>query len=185
MYTTMCCVLCVLCVAMREGYLVHSRDDDSGSQVRLAEGMYYCQLQCHVDQHKGETLGKLYSVIWKRRGKVEKEEMVEGTCIFTIDAYIPVVEAFGLADDLRIQTSGAASTPQLVFSHFQVLDINPFFKATTEQELEEYGQIGEESYMVNNIARRYMDKVRKRKGLNTKEKIVVFAEKQRTLTKMK
>ena len=170
---------------VRAAYLVHREKEDSGCQVRLAEGTYRCQLQCHVDLHQGETLGKLYSVISKRRGKIIKEEMWEGTSIFTIEAFIPVVEAFGLADDLRKQTSGAASTPQLVFSHFQVLDVNPFFKATTEEELEEHGETADDSYMAKNIARRYMDNVRRRKGLAVREKIVVHAEKQRTLTKMK
>ena len=37
----------------------------------------------------------------------------------------------------------------------------------------------------DNKARVYMNKVRKRKGLRTDEKLVEFAEKQRTLTKMK
>ena len=170
---------------IRSAYMVHREREDSGCQVRLAEGTYRCELQCHVDLHQGETLGKLYSVISKRRGKIIKEEMWEGTSIFTIEAYIPVVEAFGLADDLRKQTSGAASTPQLVFSHFQVLDVNPFFRATTEEELEEHGETADDSYMAKNIARRYMDSVRRRKGLAVKEKIVVHAEKQRTLTKMK
>ena len=36
-----------------------------------------------------------------------------------------------------------------------------------------------------NVARKYMNDVRKRKGLKVEEKIVEFAEKQRTLTKNK
>jgi ribosome assembly protein 1 len=35
------------------------------------------------------------------------------------------------------------------------------------------------------IARKYMNSVRKRKGLPVREKLVQHAEKQRTLTKMK
>ena len=36
-----------------------------------------------------------------------------------------------------------------------------------------------------NVARKYMNDVRRRKGLKVEEKIVEFAEKQRTLTKNK
>lgn len=39
---------------------------------------------------------------------------------FMIDALLPVVESFGFADELRSKTSGAATSPQLVFSHWQV-----------------------------------------------------------------
>ena len=75
--------------------------------------------------------------------------MWEGTTIFCIDALLPFAEAFGLADDLRQRTSGAASTPQLVFSHWEVLEEDPYFRATTEDELEEYGEAGyEASYLV-------------------------------------
>jgi ribosome assembly protein 1 len=82
--------------------------------------------------------------------------------------------------------TGAASTPQLVFSHWQVLDVDPFFRATTEDELEEYGETGyEDSYGSHNVARKYITSVRKRKGLATNEKIVVSAEKQRTLARKK
>eukprot|EP00510_Aplanochytrium_minuta_P007010 CAMPEP_0184043944 /NCGR_PEP_ID=MMETSP0955-20130417/67196_1 /TAXON_ID=627963 /ORGANISM="Aplanochytrium sp, Strain PBS07" /LENGTH=334 /DNA_ID=CAMNT_0026334897 /DNA_START=12 /DNA_END=1016 /DNA_ORIENTATION=- len=175
--------------AVKEGIrsiLYAHKKPESDYQIRLCEGIFMCQIQCHVDQHSGETLGKLYSVISKRRGKIRKEDLWEGTSIFTIDAHIPVVECFGLADDLRKQTSGAASTPQLIFSHWEILDENPFFKATTVDELEEFGESGyDESYLKNNIARKYMMQVRKRKGLDSGEKIVVHAEKQRTLTKMK
>jgi ribosome assembly protein 1 len=36
-----------------------------------------------------------------------------------------------------------------------------------------------------NLARQHMDQVRKRKGLPTEEKLIVHADKQRTLTKNK
>jgi ribosome assembly protein 1 len=66
--------------------------------------------------------------------------MWEGTSILTVDALIPVVESFNLGDELREQTSGAASLPQLLFSHWQLVEENPFFRATTEDQLEEFGE---------------------------------------------
>jgi len=88
-----------------------------------------------------------------------------------------VVESFGFATDLLIQTSGAASNPQLIFSHWSIIDMDPFFQPQTEEEREDYG----ERVYEHNYVRRYIEAVRKRKGLSRDEKVVVHAEKQRTL----
>lgn len=78
------------------------------------------------------------------------------------------------------QTSGEAM-PQLVFSHWEVLDIDPFWEPQTTEELMHWGEKSDSG----NIARKYINAVRKRKGLAIDEKIVEFAEKQRTLSKNK
>jgi ribosome assembly protein 1 len=52
---------------------------------------------------------------------------------------------------------------------------------TTEEELLHFGAKAD----AENIARRHMNAVRKRKGLAVEEKIVEFAEKQRTLSRKK
>lgn len=142
--------------------------------VRLVEAIYDCTVQCLAEQ-----LGKLYSVISKRRGDIYSEELSDGTALFTVKAYLPVIESFGFATDLLIQTSGAASNPQLIFSHWSVMDLDPFFQPQTEEEREDFGErINEHNYV-----RKYIEAVRKRKGLARDEKIVVHAEKQRTLGK--
>lgn len=140
--------------------------------VRLVEAIYDCTVQCLAEQ-----LGKLYSVISKRRGTILSEELSDGTALFTVSAHLPVVESFGFATDLLIQTSGAASNPQLVFSHWSVMDMDPFFQPQTEDEREDFG----ERVYEHNYVRKYIEAVRKRKGLARDEKIVVHAEKQRTL----
>ena len=43
-------------------------------------------------------LGKVYSVVARRKGRIVSEEMKEGTSFFTIRALLRVVESFGLAD---------------------------------------------------------------------------------------
>ncbi|CAH0516676.1 unnamed protein product [Peronospora belbahrii] len=140
--------------------------------VRLVEAVYECTVQCQAEQ-----LGKLYSVISKRRGDIYSEELSDGTALFTVKAHLPVVESFGFATDLLTQTSGAASNPQLVFSHWSIIDMDPFFQPQTEEEREDYG----ERVYEHNYVRRYIEAVRKRKGLSRDEKIVARAEKQRTL----
>jgi hypothetical protein len=52
---------------------------------------------------------------------------------------------------------------------------------TTVEEVAHFGEKADSE----NRARRYMNMVRKRKGLFVDEKLVEHAEKQRTLTKMK
>lgn len=126
----------------------------------------------------------MHAVLSRRRGKIVSEEMNEGTLFFTIGSLLPVVESFGFSDgmffpsyaEIRKRTSGAAS-PQLLFAGFQLYDLDPFWVPTTEEELEDLGEKGDRE----NVAKRYMDTVRKRKGLFTNRRIVAAAEKQRTL----
>jgi len=58
-----------------------------------------------------------------------------------------------------------------------MLDEDPFWVPTTEEELEDLGEKSDRA----NVARVYMDTVRSRKGMFVEKKIVEFAEKQRTL----
>jgi ribosome assembly protein 1 len=84
-----------------------------------------------------------------------------------------------LISELRKKTSGVAS-PQLVFSHWQLMAQDPFFVPTTEEELEEFGSTVDNSL---NLVRELINKVRRRKGLFVDEKLIQSATKQRTLSK--
>merc|ERR1719357_1581422 len=143
--------------------------------VRLMTAMYSCNISV-----KAEVLGKMFSVLHRRRGQVVKEDLIEGSSTFTITAHIPVVESMNFGTELRKQTSGMAM-PQLVFSHWESIDVDPFWEPKTEEELLHYGEKADSE----NPALRYMNDIRKRKGLKIDEKLVEFAEKQRTLTKSK
>ena len=74
--------------------------------------------------------------------------------------------------DLRKQTSGAAQ-PQLLWAGFELLDQDPFWIPTTQEELEDLGDTADKE----NIAKKLMESVRKRKGLFVEQKQIV-AEKQ-------
>ncbi|KAI9594546.1 P-loop containing nucleoside triphosphate hydrolase protein [Syncephalis fuscata] len=140
---------------------------------RLMLAVYICDIQA-----TSEVLGRVYGVVSRRRGRVVSEEMDESTALFTIQSKLPVVESFGFADEIRKRTSGAA-IPQLIFSGYEILDEDPFWVPTTEEELEDLGEKSDRE----NVARRYMDAVRKRKGMFVEKKITEHAEKQRTLKK--
>lgn len=107
------------------------------------------------------------------------ESMNEGTPFFTITATLPVAESFGFSEEIRKRTSGAAS-PQLIFSGYEMLDEDPFWVPFTEEELEDLGELADRE----NVAKKYMDSVRRRKGLFVQgTRVVQGAEKQKTLKK--
>ncbi|KAM0264879.1 hypothetical protein ACHAQJ_000395 [Trichoderma viride] len=139
---------------------------------RLMLAMYTVEIQTST-----EVLGRVYDVLTRRRGRVMSEAMNEGTPFFTIQAMLPVAESFGFADEMRKRTSGAAQ-PQLIFAGFEILDEDPFWVPFTEDDLEDLGELADKE----NVAKRYMDGVRKKKGLLVEGRTIARdAEKQKTL----
>uniref|UniRef100_A0A914CGN0 Elongation factor-like 1 n=1 Tax=Acrobeloides nanus TaxID=290746 RepID=A0A914CGN0_9BILA len=143
--------------------------------LRLVAAMHKCKIQSN-----SQALGKVHSVLAQRHAKVINEDTNETTGLFEIFAYMPIVESFSFCEQLRKRTSGMASA-QMEFSHWQLIEEDPFWKPTTEEEIEEYGEKGDSI----NQALMYMNSVRKRKGIPTDEVIVVSAEKQRNLKRNK
>lgn len=149
-----------------------------GCPVRIVEPVFACELQCDQSQ-----IGSLYGVIHRRRGVIKSEDVIEGTSLFLISAELPVSESFGFGQELLKKTSGRGTTPQMSFSHWQLLDEDPFWRPSTQEELESFGEFSAAS--MTSTARITIDRVRKRKGLPVEEKTVVSAEKQRNMNKKK
>jgi len=80
----------------------------------LQEPIYLVEIQCPEN-----AIGGIYSVLNRRRGQVFSEEQRPGTPMFTVKAYLPVMESFGFTADLRSQTQGQAF-PQCVFDHWEL-----------------------------------------------------------------
>ena len=152
--------------------------------MRLLEGHLRLTLHSNLS-----GLGPLYTVLSRRRGKVVSDNMVDGTDLLMIAATIPQVESFGLAPELLKKSSGEVTAPELVFSHWEMLDQDPFWIPTSLEEREDFGEIvvnGDSSTGMDNNAIKYIRMVRGRKGLLVdSHKIVVAAEKQRTLSRKK
>lgn len=148
--------------------------------ARLMEG--HLRLTLHSSM---AGLGPLYSVLNKRRGKVLDDSMVDGADLLMITALIPQAEAFGLAPELYSNTSGEVTAPELNFSHWDRLDVDPFWIPTSLEEREDFGELqmaGDMSTGLDNTALKYIRKVREQKGLTTDSaRTVLNAEKQRTL----
>ncbi|KAG6796647.1 Elongation factor Tu GTP-binding domain-containing protein 1 [Apis mellifera caucasica] len=125
--------------------------------------------------------GKLYAVFGKRQGRVIAAESALGFGgQFRVLATLPVPESFQLARELRTQTSGLAS-PQLVFSHWEIIEQDPYWTPSTDEEYLHFGDKADSE----NRAKKYIDAVRRRKGLPVDSQLVTHAEKQRTLSKNK
>jgi len=62
-----------------------------------------------------------------------------------------------------------------------VIDVDPFWIPTTEEEYELYGEKADSE----NQSLKYVNTVRRRKGLYIEQKTVEHAEKQRTLKRNK
>lgn len=142
---------------------------------RLMSPMFSCDIQVTTD-----VLGKMYAVLARRNGRILHGDMREGSQTFEIKAFIPVIESLEFANEIRKQTSGMAN-PQLIFSHYEIIDVDPFWTPSTEEEYALYGEKAD----TENRARKYMNLVRRRKGLAVQEKIVEHGEKQRTIKRNK
>ncbi|KAF2676043.1 P-loop containing nucleoside triphosphate hydrolase protein [Lentithecium fluviatile CBS 122367] len=155
---------------------IHQGFLDWSPRINLA--MYMCEIQASTD-----VLGRVYAVLTRRRGTILSETLsstssasTTGSQTFTISALLPVAESFGFSDEIRKRSSGGAS-PQLRFAGFRALEEDPYWVPTTEDELEDLGELADRE----NVAKRYVDRVRKRKGLLVREVLVRDAEKQKTL----
>jgi len=89
------------------------------SKPALLEPMYKCDIT--VPQ---QTVSGVYSTLNMRRGMIEGKEDRPGTPLTKISAFLPVLESFGFTQLLRQNTSGQAF-PQMIFSHWQVLNGDP------------------------------------------------------------
>ncbi|KAK9885400.1 hypothetical protein WA026_010895 [Henosepilachna vigintioctopunctata] len=143
--------------------------------LRLMEPIFTTDIQVNTT-----ILGKVYSVISRRHGKVmDAVGMDEQEKTFLVKAQLPVVESVGFANEIRKTTSGQAM-PNLKFSHYEIIDGDPFYEPVSDDEDEE--GIDVESAVRANKLRK---EIRRRKGLYVDDQIVVHAEKQRTLNKKK
>lgn len=123
-------------------------------------------------------LGGLHSVLNKRRGRVVEDSMVEGADLLLITALVPQSQALEIGPEIAQNTSGQVTAPELVFSHWEIWDCDPFWVPTSEDELEDYG----DDMTPENAALDCIRQVRQGKGLVLdSSRTVNNAEKQRTL----
>ncbi|KAJ7218349.1 eukaryotic translation elongation factor 2 [Mycena pura] len=89
------------------------------AQPVLHEPMFLVEIQC-----PGSAVGGVYSCLSTRRAQVFSEEQRVGAPVFTIKAYVPVSESFGLSAALR-QATGGQAFPQCMFDHWAAVPGSP------------------------------------------------------------
>ncbi|KAJ7319300.1 P-loop containing nucleoside triphosphate hydrolase protein [Mycena albidolilacea] len=99
------------------------------AQPVLQEPIFLVEIQC-----PDSAIGGVYGCISSRRGQVFSEEPRVGTPMYTIKAYLPVSESFGLNAALREATSGQAF-PQSVFDHWAAVPGSPLDKGSKTEEI--------------------------------------------------
>ena len=150
---------------------------------RLLSACYTARI--HICTQEAEwALGATYDVLSQRQATVLDTRLLDQTN-HVIEAEIRVIESYGLVDTLRAEATGGLAAVELEFTHWSLVDQDPYWMQSSQEEIEYFGTVDATAQKLN-IARRYANEVRKRKGLKVfGEKVVEHAEKQRTLAKKK
>ncbi|KAJ1981745.1 U5 small nuclear ribonucleoprotein component [Dimargaris verticillata] len=119
---------------------------------RLMEPTYFVEIQAPAD-----CVSAVYTVLARRRGHVTQDAPKPGSPLYSVKAYIPVIDSFGFETDLRAHTQGQAFCQQ-VFDHWQVVPGDPLDKNIVVRPLE--------VSPAPMLARDFMLKTRRRKGLS-------------------
>jgi elongation factor 2 len=99
------------------------------SEPRLMEPMFMIEISCNK-----ECINSVYQTINNKRGIIGDVVDRMGTPLTIIKGYIPVIESFDFTEILRKNTGGKAF-PQMTFSHWQIINNNPFEKDTLSNKL--------------------------------------------------
>jgi len=119
---------------------------------RLMEPVFFVEIQAPAD-----CLSAIYTVLARRRGHVTQDVPKAGSPLYTIKAYVPVMDSFGFETDLRTHTQGQAFCLQ-VFDHWAIVPGDPLDKSIVLRPLE--------PQPAPHLAREFMVKTRRRKGMS-------------------
>jgi U5 small nuclear ribonucleoprotein component len=129
---------------------------------QLMEPYYRVEVQCPAD-----CVDAIHLVLQRRRGHVREDRPKPGTPFYVLEAYLPVIDSFGFETDLRAYTQGQAFCTQ-VFDHWKEVPGDPLDRSILLHPLE--------PSPINALARDFMVKTRRRKGLSEDVSIQKFFE---------
>ncbi|KAK1925362.1 P-loop containing nucleoside triphosphate hydrolase protein [Papiliotrema laurentii] len=119
---------------------------------RLLEPVYYVEVQAPAD-----CVAAVYTVLSRRRGHVTRDLPKPGSPLYTVKAFIPVLDANGFETDLRTATLGQAFC-QMSFDHWSTVPGDPTDTSIQLRPLE--------PAPAQHLARDLVLKTRRRKGLS-------------------
>ncbi len=127
---------------------------------RLMEPMYRVEVQAPAD-----AVAAVYNIIQRRRGHVIQDVPKPGSPFFIVKGFIPAIDSFGFETDVRVHSQGLAFV-QKVFDHWAIVPGDPLDKSITLRPLEPSPP--------PHLARDFMVKTRRRKGLSEDVSISKF-----------
>jgi elongation factor 2 len=95
----------------------------------ILEPVFAVDIQC-----PDTAIGGIFTVLTRRRGHFVSQEQRPGTPLYSVKAFLPVMESFGFTEDLRSATHGQAF-PQCVFDHWQPLPGSPTESGTKANQV--------------------------------------------------
>ncbi|VDN09422.1 unnamed protein product [Dibothriocephalus latus] len=119
---------------------------------RLMEPYYYVEVQAPAD-----CVPAVYTVVTRRRGHVTQDAPISGSPLYILKAFLPVIDSFGFETDLRTHSQGQAFCLS-VFHHWQMVTGDPLDRSIQIEPLI--------AQPATHLAREFMIKTRRRKGLN-------------------
>ncbi|KAH9823824.1 P-loop containing nucleoside triphosphate hydrolase protein [Melampsora americana] len=129
---------------------------------RLMEPVYYIEVQAPAD-----CVPAVYAVLARRRGHVTQDIPKPGSPLYTVKAYIPVIDANGFETDLRTHTQGQSFCLQ-TFDHWSIVPGDPTDKSIVLRPLEPAS--------AQALARDMALKTRRRKGLGDNMSVAKYIE---------
>ena len=119
---------------------------------RLMEPYLMVEVQAPAD-----CVTSVFNVLAKRRGHITQDLPLAGTPLYIVRAFLPAIDSFGFETDLRTHTQGQAFCLS-VFHHWQIVPGDPLDKSIVIRPLE--------PQPASHLAREFMVKTRRRKGLS-------------------
>ncbi|GJQ15369.1 hypothetical protein GpartN1_g7160.t1 [Galdieria partita] len=127
---------------------------------RLMEPVYSVEIICPAD-----CVAAVYTLLARRRGHVTEDAPKPASPLFTLKAFIPVLDSFGFEVDLRTFTQGQAFCLSM-FDHWEMMPGDPLDQNIVLKPLE--------PSPASALARECLVKTRRRKGLSEDVSIVKY-----------
>jgi U5 small nuclear ribonucleoprotein component len=119
---------------------------------RIMEPVFATEILAPAD-----AIQAIYAVLARRRGHITSDAPKPGTPFYVVKGYLPAIDAFGFETDLRVHTQGQAFGMQ-AFDHWAIAPGDPLDRSVVLRPLEPSPPPA--------LAREFMVKTRRRKGLS-------------------
>ena len=127
-----------------------------------------------------DDVGSAFVILSSRLANTLDTKMTDANTTLILSE-MRLIESLGFLDEVRSTMAGKVTAVELEFTHWSLVNEDPFWVQTTQEEIEHYGTVDLTGSEFNQ-AKKYVDLIRERKGLKVfGKKVVSNAEKQRTM----